>query len=383
MTFLENAYHKIELRAERFVTSDNWKIKAVMLGLVVMLLSFFNNFSPLYSFADFYQKTLVERQEFHIYQTVKDRAGDLTGNFEYQPNIGLESRVFRLTMPVIVKVLGIQHVSIVLYGLQLIFGLLFLYLLVGFLEQLLSDKMEALFAFLGIMGLYVGASFFIDNASYMDFFSYFFLFLAVKYYRQPLLIFLFIQLAIWNDERAFVATGLVIMWYWWYPQYLANEKIKIKITIPMAIVMLSWVLFFAGRWYLENKAGMLVTYLPEDEYMTKIPASFNSLGFRVLWPFEGWWILFLLAGYMLWKNNEYLALLGIGVASMTSIFSAMIVYDSTRSASFGYLTIFFALLIAKKYLSPKEMRVLLLIIAILCFLHPMATKTHGIGFFLM
>lgn len=383
MTFLESIYKRIEQRTERFVSSPNWKMNTVVFGIGVMLLSFFNNFSPLYSFKDFYQTVIKERKEYHIYQTVKDRSENLTGNFEYEPNIGLESRIFRMTMPVIAKVLHLKRVSLSLYAIQFVLGILFLYLLVCFLNQILDDKVEAFFAFIGIMGLYVGSSFFIDNASYGDFFSYFFLFLAIKYYRQPLLIFLFIQLAMWNDERAFVASGLVLMWYWWYPQYLAGEKIKVKITIPMMIVMVSWVIFFAGRWYLENKAGMLVTYLPESEYMTKLPASLNSLGFRVLWPFEAWWMLFLLAGYMLWKKKEYLSLAGIGLASLTSIFSAMIVYDSTRSASFGYLTIFFALLIAKKYLSQKELRVLLLIIAILCFLHPMATKTHGIGFFLM
>jgi hypothetical protein len=383
MTFLESLYQRIEQRTERFVSTPNWKLKSVLLGIGVMLLSFFNNFSPLYSFKDFYKATIKERKEYHIYQTVKDRSENLTGNFEYEPNIGLESRIFRMTMPVIAKVLHLKRVSLSLYAIQLVLGVLFLFLLLGFLEKLMNDRIEAFFAFIGIMGLYVGSSFFIDNASYFDFFSFFFLFLALKFYKNPLLIFIFIQLAMWNDERAFVASGLVLMWYWWYPQYLSGEIIKVKITIPMFIIMTSWVLFLGTRWYLENKAGMIVTYLPESEYMTKLPASFNSLGFRVLWPFEAWWVLFILAGYLLWKKKEYLPLAGIGIASLTSIFSAMIVYDSTRSASFGYLTIFFALLIAKKHLSQKELRVILLLIAILCFLHPLATKTHGIGFFLM
>jgi hypothetical protein len=383
MTFLETVYKRIEDRTDRFVNTPNWKIKSVVFGIGVMLLSFFNNFSPLYSFKDFYKATIKEKKEYHIYQTVKDRSENLTGNFKYTPYSELESRVFRMTMPVITKILHLKHVSISLYLIQLICGVLFLYLLLGFLEEQLLDRVSAFYAFIGIMGIYIGSSFFIDIASYGDFFSFFFLFLAVKFYRQPILIFLFIQLAIWNDERAFVATGLVFMWYWWYPQYLTNQKIKLKMTSSMMIVVLSWVIFFFGRWYLENKAGIIVTYLRDNEYMTKLPASLNSLGFRVLWPFEAWWMLFLLAGYILWQNKEYLPLAGIGLASLTSIFSAMIVYDATRSASFGYLTIFFALLIAKKHLSQKELRVLLLIIAILCFLHPLATKTHGVGFFLM
>lgn len=383
MTFLESGYERIEQGLLNAFSADNWKVKLVLVGVLVMLLSFFNNLSPLKSFADYYDVVFKQKKEFFLYQTVEDRAGNLTGNFDYEPYSGKESRAFRYTVPLFVKLFHIEHVSIIMYGVQLLVGILFLYMLVGFLHSLTEDKVSTIFSFLGIMSLYVGASFFIDNASYGDLFSFFFLFLSVRFYKNPILLFIFLQLAFWNDERAFVASGLVLMWAWWYPQFTSEEKVKFKITLPMLVVVAAWGVFWGIRLYLQNEVGIIPAYNPEGEFGKRIVQSFWSLGFRLLWQFEAWWLLFILAAAILWKRKAYLSLIGIYTAGLVSMLSAMIIYDSTRSGSFAYLLIFFGLLIIKKELTIKQQRILLLIVAILCFLHPMANKTHGVGFFLM
>lgn len=383
MGILSSYYQCIIHWSEKFVTSKNWLWKASFLGVLVVFLSFFNNFSPLYTFKDFYEATVVKGGEYHIYQTIKDRSENLFGNFDYEPNIGLESRVFRFTLPVMTRILGIKHVSLVLYALQFILGPFFFFLLLKFLQNLLEDKVAALWAFFSICGLYVGASFFIDNATYGDFFSFFFLFLTIYFWDKPVYGLFFAAMAMWNDERAFVATGLLMAWYWWFPAFSTGKTLKLFPSWPMVLLFLGWIGFFMVRWYLENEVGMQVTYLPDNEYATKIPQSLQSLGFRVLWPFEGWWLLFILAAILLWKAKAYFSMVLIYIPALVSIFSATMVYDSTRSASFGFLLIFFVLAILKQYLTEKELRAALILVALLCFLHPLATKTHGIGFFLM
>ena len=94
MSFLASLYQSIENRTLNFLDSESWKRKLTMLGVVVMLLSFFNNLYPLKSFADFYDVVIKHKQEFFLYQTVEDRAGNLTGNFDYEPYSGKESRAF-------------------------------------------------------------------------------------------------------------------------------------------------------------------------------------------------------------------------------------------------------------------------------------------------
>lgn len=383
MSILTGYLEKIEAWVASFVSAENWRIKTVLLCALVVVLSFFNNISPLKSFGDFYQSVFVDKTEHFLYQTVEDRAQSLTSNFDYEPYSGKESRTFRLVAPIFVRVLGISHISIVLYGLQFLCGLLFFYMLTGFINDLVKDKAATLYAMLGIASIYLGACFFIDNGGYGDLFSYFFLFLGIYFARKPYLVFIFLSLAFWNDERAFVGSGLAFVWLWWYPQFKANEKIKIKFNWSMVVVILAWGAWVAGRYYLMNVVGMKPTYNPDGEFAIRIQQSLDSLGFRLLWQFEGWWLLFLLAGAILWTKKEYLALAPMFIAGAASTLSAMIIYDSTRSGTFAFLTIFFCLAICKRYLTDRQLRLILLGIAILCFLHPMANKTHGMGFFLM
>lgn len=373
----------IDTKIDTFLASQNWKMKVVLLSCVVMLVSFFNNLSPLKSFGEMYDALRVHHVEFFLYETVADRAQDLTGNFDYEPYSGKESRTFRLVAPIFVKMLGITHVTAVLYLLQLAFGVLFFYLLTTFLYHLLNSKSATFWAMMGIASIYLGAAFFIDNGGYGDLFSYLFLFLIIYFRRSPVLVFVFAQLACWNDERAMVGSGLAMIWLWWYPYQERNEKPKVSVNWSMFALAFSWMIWYAGRSYLMNVVGMKPTYNPDGEFMLRIQQSIDSLGLRMLWQFEGWWLVLLLATLFLLSTKNYLSLLAIGGATLLSSLSAMIIYDSTRSGTFGFISIFFGLVICQKYLTEKQFRWMLLLVALICFLHPLASRTHGVGFFLM
>ncbi|UBM58131.1 hypothetical protein LAG90_15095 [Marinilongibacter aquaticus] len=384
MTLLNHYIEWAKRFVGRFVEGEKWKLKLAMLCCIVVPLSFFNNLSPLKSFGDMYTAVVKEKSEYFLYQTVEDRAGNLTGNFDYEPYSGKESRTFRLVMPLVTRLLGIQHITVTFYILQLVLGFLFFYLLAGFLHEILDDRLQTALASLALCGIYLGACFFIDNAGYGDFYSFFFLFLALFFRKKPLLVFLFLELAFWNDERAFVGSGLVFVWLWWYPQYVEEAKTyRIKFTWSMLAVVIAWLVWGAGRYYLMEVKGMMPTYNPDGEFAIRVKQSVESLGFRLWWQFEGWWLLFILAGLILWNKKQYLGLLVISGAALASMLGAMIIYDSTRSGNFAFIATFFALAIAKRELTRKQMTLILLGIAMLCLLHPLANKTHGVGFFLM
>ena len=373
----------IDKKVTDFLDSKNWRLKTVALCCAVVLLSFFNNLSPLKSFGEMYDALRVHHVEFFLFETVEDRAQDLTANFDYEPYSGKESRTFRLVAPIFVKLLGIKHVTFTLYLLQLLCGVLFFYLLTGFIFDLLKNKTDTFWSMMGISGVYLGSAFFIDNGGYGDLFSYLFLFLIIYFRKSPLLVFLFAQLACWNDERAMVGSGLAMIWLWWYPYFERNEKPKISVNWSMFSLGFAWMLWYAGRSYLMNVVGMKPTYNPDGEFMIRVQQSIDSLGLRMLWQFEGWWLVLLLAAMFLWSTKNYLSLLAIAGATLLSSLSAMIIYDSTRSGTFGYIFIFFGLAICQKYLTEKQFRYLLILTAVICFLHPLASRTHGVGFFLM
>lgn len=382
MSFLENLYQRFEAKVASFLSGPKWKSKIVIVAVGIMLLSFFNNFSPLRHFGDFYTAVVKEKREYFLYQTIKDRAASITYNWTYPEFTGMNNRTFRLTMPAFVKFLHIDHVSIVLYGLQLVLGIVFLYMLINFLERSISDKSSIFYAVLGIASTYIGAAFFIDNATYGDFFCYFALFLAI-YYRNPLLIFIFLSLAFWGDERAGVGSGMVFLWWWFVPQWKENKPFKIQLNLQMLAVVAAWVAYGAVRkFYLVDKLGMHDTTKP-GEFAEMFGGSWPVWGFKFLWVFEGWWFIILLAFLFLSIAKDWLRLLAILGALLAMLIGSLTTFDSTRSGSYGLITIFLTLVIAQKYLTEKELKVLLLVVAIICFLHPMATRTNGTGFFLM
>lgn len=382
MSFLENIYIRFEAKISSFLSSSNWKQKAVAVAVVVMLASFFNNFSPLRHLKDFYEAVVVNRGEYFIYQTIEDRASNLTYDWKYPEFTGVNNRTFRLVMPVFVKVFHIKHVSVVLYGLQLILGLVFLYLLLNFLERLLENRLSVFYAFLGIVTTYVGTSFFIDIASYGDFFGYFCLFLAI-YHRNPLLIFAFLSLAFWGDERAGVGSGMVFLWWWFVPQWQENKPFKIQVNTQMLAVIAAWAAYGAVRkFYLVDQLGMHDTYKP-GEFQEMFGGSWPVWGFKFVWIFEGWWLIILFAFLCLSVAKDWLRLLAVLGALLAMLVLSLTTYDSTRSGSYGYIVLFLSLVIAQKYLTEKQLKIALFLVALIGFLHPLATRTNGTGFFLM
>ncbi|AFK03488.1 hypothetical protein Emtol_2351 [Emticicia oligotrophica DSM 17448] len=382
MSLLETLYQRFEAKTASFLASSNWKSKIVIVAVGIMLLSFFNNYSPLRHFGDYYTAVVKEKREYFLYQTIKDRAASITYNWTYPEFTGMNNRTFRLAMPAFVKVFHIQHVSVVLYAIQLILGIVFLYMLVNFFERTIQDKSSIFYAVVGIISTYIGSSFFIDNASYGDFFGYFCLFLAI-YYRNPLLIFIFISLAFWGDERAGVGSTLVLLWWWFVPQWNENKAFKIQVNLQMLAVVASWIAYGVVRkFYLIDTLGMHHTTKP-GEFAEMFGGSWPVWGFKFLWVFEGWWILILLAFVFMAIAKDWLRLLAILGALMAMLVGSLTTFDSTRSGSYGIIAIFLALVFAQKHLTEKELKILLLLIAIICFLHPMATRTDGTGFFLM
>jgi uncharacterized membrane protein YuzA (DUF378 family) len=382
MSYLENIYEAFDNKIDKFLDAPQWKTKIVWASMVIMLLSFFTNFSPLRHIMEFLTDVLKNHKEYYIYQTIKDRAASITHDWTYPLFTGMNNRTFRLTLPLFVKIFHIQRVSVVLYALQLILGVVYYYLLTNFFGRYIKDKPTLFYTLIALACIYVGTSFFIDIATFGDFFSYFFLFLAI-YYRNPLLVFLFLSLAFWNDERTFVGSGFVFLWWWLSPQIEKDKPFKITINFQMIATIAAWAMYWIVRkFYLVDTLGMKDTY-KKGEFWEMFEGSWSVYGFKFFWAYEFWWLLLLLAFLVLFLQKDFLRLTAILGATLLMNILSLTTYDSTRSGSFGFIGLFLALIIVQKNLSPSQFKRLMWLIAIGCFLHPLATRTNGVGFFLM
>lgn len=380
MTYLENIYQSFESKITIFLSASNWRWRVVMVSIGLMLLSFFNNITPLEDFKFYYQEVIEKKDEFFLYRITKERASDLTGHHVYEEPAS-NNRVFRLTLPVIVKVLRIRHVSIFIYGLQLLLGVLFYFMLTKFLFDLLKDKIAVFMASIALACIYFGTSFFIENCGYGDFYAFFFLFLAM-YFRNSFIVFASIFAATWCDERAAVASGLVFLWWWVSPTLKSEKKLSFIPSWQMIATTLGVVAYGALRLYLMKYVGMKATY-KEGEFTQMILDSWPSYGFKFTWVIEGFWLLMFTAFLILYSNKDYLKLLAVAGGTLAMVFLGMTTYDSTRSASYVFPMFFLGFMVVRTKLTDRQLRILLAIVALLCFLHPLATKTRGVGYFLM
>ncbi|MBA4850989.1 hypothetical protein [Emticicia sp. BO119] len=380
MTFLENSYQRFESKINLFLEASNWRWRVVVVSGILMLLSFFNNTMPFDDFRLFYEEAIVKKDEFFLYKVTRDRAQNLTEHRVYLEGAS-NNRVFRLTLPVIIKVLHIRHVSLFVYGLQLMLGVLLYFMLTSFLFELLNDKMATLLAMISLACIYFGSSFFIENCGYGDFYTFFFLFLGM-YFRNPLVIFVSVFLATWCDERAAVASGLVFLWWWIAPTIKYNRKITFIPSWQMIAIVFGVIAYAAIRLYLMKYVGMSATY-KEGEFMQMIQDSWRSFGFKFTWVLEGFWLIMLLAFGILYSTKDYLKLTAIAGGTLTMLFLGMTTYDSTRSGSYVFPMIFLGIMVVRARLTDRQLRIVLAIVALICFLHPLATKTRGVGYFLM
>ena len=315
-----------------------------------------------------------------MYQVTKDRSQNLTEHRVYEEPAS-NNRVFRLTLPVIVKIFHVRHVSIFVYGLQLLLGILLYLLLTRFLFNILNDKLSTMLAVIAFACIYFGSSFFIENSGYGDFYTFFFLFLSI-YFRNPILIFLAMFTATWCDERALVA-GSLIFTYWWIAEKIKEDKlISFVPNRQMLAIIAAEIAYISLRYYLMTYQGMEGTY-KKGEFTEQLFASLSSFGFKFIWILEGFWLVMLLAFLILYLKKDYFKLLIVFGGTIAMIISGFTTYDSTRSGSFVFPMIFLGLIAVKTKLTEKEMRIFMFVVALLCFLHPLANKTHGVGYFLM
>jgi hypothetical protein len=85
---------------------------------------------------------------------------------------------------------------------------------------------------------------------------------------------------------------------------------------------------------------------------------------------------------MLWRK-DYLRLLILMACLVVNLVLSMTIYDTTRSSAFSYMVLFPCLVFLSETTEKQRLRVILLLVALACFMHPLATKTSALGFFLM
>lgn len=339
---------------DNLVSKNNWRIKSVFVLTITSLI--------LSTGAYFYLPTAMKDENWNSFNEKKEHPFT---PLNYDPGSHAAKKTFRLTVPLIAKVLHLGNYSVFL--LQFIASILLLFFTISLVEKITSDSISGLIASIGLVFIYAGHAGFTDINTWFDEFAYLFLLLAM-FYEKPLLIFLFIQLACWTDERAIISSLLIFLWWKLKEEGILNFKDFFKVKFNSLSVLIALVFYVIERLSLSAITNL---HTPLSNVGLKpLLDDVDFMGMAIWTSLEGFWILVIVSLILLWKEKK-VALFTTAISLLTILaLGSFSVFDKTRSGSYMFPIIFISIYILKNYFSLKDVRIILLIVASICFLFP-------------
>lgn len=302
------------------------------------------------------------------------QAQDILHPTHLEVYIRRENMVMRWMLPLMYILTGHSIVLIVI--IQAILGCVFLYLFLREVFRQTNDRVLTAFFGLALSNMFVFSWFFVDVTGYGDGYAYFFLMLALLT-RNSVLLFGFLQIAFFTDERALVGAAYIILW--WTTSYLIERKEGITpasvfnaIFRPHTwVVIAAWVVYFIIREYVMH------TYFPHHDYSTMgTPVLFADghrwgLGNSLWTSFEGTWLLLGAAGFVLFQTGRRWLLLLLVVGFVFLIVTGIFVHDIDRDLAYGFPFLLMASLILSRLIPVSEYRKLIFFVALVCIISPM------------
>ena len=301
------------------------------------------------------------------WEIVRVKANDLTNDLTYlEPDSHGAKTVFRLTVPVFVKILKTNQV--VTYLFQFGLGFLLIFHVYRLSDKILKNPISSTFITSGLTFLYFGRACFVDFSWY-DGWAFFALIMAMNT-KNIFLIFLYCTMAAWTDERALMVLPIILI----FKQIEGinaselNFKNLIKVNKLSLSVITSIVFYFGVRLFLSHNFNMHTPHASVDFTVLKYNIPFIGIG---LWTFlEGFWIIFLLGIVYIFKNKNYFLSMLIACQILISCLVSFLVYDVTRSGSFLVPLLFIFLFYLKDKIKIQELNVLLFTCFAVTFVFP-------------
>lgn len=365
----EDFYKSTLLWLEEKLKSRNWLLTLTSWCVAVSIFLAFPPYTLLHEYI--YQHSGV----LDAWTFVHNQADNLLHPKEI--GYGVFSRrnavIYRWTLPFLSFITG--HNIILILFLQALLGLGNIYLIARYVYAQSNDKVTACLFALAFSNIFIGSWAFVDIHGYGDTFAYSFLLIAVLA-RSRALASVFLMLAFFTDERAVVAGGYVLLW-WMLTKAYETGDFRFKTLIKNAflgksqIVWMSWILYFALRYYIGK------SYFPNHRYTYDwapiMLKDLNRYGLgSSLWTvFEGMWLIIGAGVLALCLTRKYALLFVLAAGFTVLISTAVYVQDVDRALSYGFPFLLMGLFILSKEASLPVMRGILFVAAFICVFHPL------------
>jgi hypothetical protein len=352
---MEKFYNKLIARLEKFLNHKYWYLIAPMITVFVILFLTAPSYYAL-------TKDFKPCSDCVNFQDEINRADHLFKPNQYREVSHMANTQLRITVPLIAKLIGTRS-KIVIFIIQEILGVAFLIITCLLSYRLTKDKVTAAIMTLSIGFVYAGKAAFVDIEGMLDSFAYFFLILALFTRFKPLILVSLLS-AYFTDERALLASSLVAIFYFLEFHELNKGRINFYSFIKARVfyILLSWMVYFLIRFILFKLYGL---HSPSSGVV--VP-DIHQLGY-IFWDgLQGFWLLVVFGVVYLMIERHYFIILLLTISFLVMVISTSMVYDFTRSIAYIFPIIFVALFLVQKALSKFQIRKIVILTCLICFL---------------
>lgn len=287
-------------------------------------------------------------------------------------------KTFRLTVPVVGHFLGLGILGALV--LQFVAGVLLFYFAADIVHRSTGDRSTALFATLAVGFSSPGIASFVDLGGFFDGVALFFLAAAIRADR-PLWIGTSVFLAAWTDERALIASSLVLLYHSIRAENRdaqegagPDETFRITFLRPATLAVVgAWIGYFALRFSLAFSLGLETATggVGLGVFLDQV----NMIPMGVWSGLEGGWLLVALAILALVVERRFALLAAFLFFLGVVVAVALSVVDVTRSMTYALPALFVAIRILARVDRRSQVR---LYSALACLVS-LAWATYGAG----
>ncbi len=278
------------------------------------------------------------------------------------------NRTFRLFVPLLARSLHLGLLPILLLEWLVALGILLLAYRILYL--LYKDKPIAILGLMLASTCYIFFSAFADGyVAYFDVYGYFFLFLAVTM-RSPMLVGAALYIASFCDERALIAAPLCYLFH--TLRTSEAEDLRSFLNVHLLVLFSVVSLHILTRFLLIHFQGYHWIRLGSDQgpqfLMTAVQLRNSCIA---LWTMlEGGWLLVVAAALFLAHKKHYLSLIVWMMCLLASAVVALMVADTTRSMGYGYVGLFSAFVVFRRFKVERKALIQLMLVAYLLSVFP-------------
>ncbi len=327
---VELAYQKFLRRInsgiDKILAGPNWQWKALCAVVVISLFRAFPNYDALQT--NFFQA------KWHDVQLKVDQPMLDTGRMF--PAVSHESKLtFRLTVPVVAHLLHLHETGMLI--LSGVIGILLLYLALEIPFFLTQDRRIAFFISLSAACAWPGVAAFQElRGGYYDAVAICLL-LAAMATSWSILAAVFLFLADWTDERALIASALVLLFYLCIE---SGRALRERVSKPAAVIL-------ATAFYLGLRAYITATHsyvvATEGVGLTVLSHQTAIIPLAIWTGLGGSWILVAAGAFALFVQKRKALALGFCAALILMIGSSLAITDVTRGMAYCLPAVFVGL----------------------------------------